>query len=118
MTRALITGAAGQDGVYLAEQLLARGYEVHGVTRPGRGGASSSLDPRVTVHEADLASPGVGRLIAELRPDEVYNLAAISSVISRNISIMPVAFTRMALQDGCANRASPRRPPKQPPTQE
>ena len=80
MSRALITGVAGQDGSYLAELLLSRGYDVHGVVRPGR--APSVVDSRVTLHEADLASAssGIGELVGRVQPDELYNLAALSSV--------------------------------------
>lgn len=66
----------GQDGSYLAEALVARGDEVHGTVQ--------RLDEHavggVAVHQVDLAEPGVGELISQLRPDVVVNLAAISSV--------------------------------------
>jgi GDPmannose 4,6-dehydratase len=76
MTRALITGVAGQDGSYLAEQLLGLGYDVHGVVRPGGGHVVDG----VIVHELDLLEGGAAALVDGLRPDEIYNLAAISSV--------------------------------------
>jgi len=76
MTRALITGVTGQDGSYLAELLLARGDEVHGVVRDDAEGAT----PGVTMHYLDLSGEGVADLIRELRPDVIYNLAAVSSV--------------------------------------
>lgn len=76
MSRYLITGVTGQDGSYLAEALVARGDEVHGTVQ--------RLDEQavggVEVHQVDLAEPGVGELIRQLRPDVVVNLAAISSV--------------------------------------
>lgn len=76
MSRYLITGVTGQDGSYLAEALVARGDEVHGTVQ--------RLDEHavggVAVHQVDLAEPGVGELISQLRPDVVVNLAAISSV--------------------------------------
>lgn len=76
MSRVLITGVTGQDGSYLAEDLLARGHEVHGtVQRPGE-----AVTAGVHGHRLDLAEPGAGTLVRELRPDIVYNLAAISSV--------------------------------------
>lgn len=75
MTRALITGIAGQDGLYLSELLLAEGYEVHGVARPGSVAPAGTI-----VHEFDLMSGDIDGLLEFVRPDEVYNLAAVSSV--------------------------------------
>ncbi|TAL44186.1 MAG: GDP-mannose 4,6-dehydratase [Salinibacterium sp.] len=75
MTRALITGITGQDGSYLTERLLALGYEVHGTVRP----SGAAIDG-VTTHEVDLAGTGVGDLVTAVAPDEIYNLAAVSSV--------------------------------------
>ena len=83
MTRALITGIGGQDGSYLAELLLDRGYAVTGLVKPGAP-AYSNLDQirdRVELLEADLLDQG--SLVAALsasRPREVYNLAAPSFV--------------------------------------
>ncbi|EAR24805.1 GDP-D-mannose dehydratase gmdA (GDP-mannose 4,6 dehydratase) (GMD) [marine actinobacterium PHSC20C1] len=77
MKRALITGVTGQDGSYLAELLLARGYEVHGVTRD----ADEVVTEGVTAHELDLATDSsIAELIASVEPNEIYNLAALSSV--------------------------------------
>ncbi len=91
MKKALITGITGQDGSYLAELLLAKGYEVHGIQRP-----SSSIrtwridhlynDPKILnkklfLHYGDLTdSVGLTNLIHTIRPDEIYNLAAQSHV--------------------------------------
>ena len=82
--RALITGITGQDGSYLAEFLLAKGYEVHGVVR--RTSLSNTLridhlGDRLTLHYGDL-SDGVSlrSIVTNVRPDEVYNLAAHSHV--------------------------------------
>ena len=83
---ALVTGITGQDGSYLAELLLGKGYRVHGVVR-----RSSSLNtgrithvlrnPNLELHFGDLSdSSGLIRLMSEVRPDEVYNLAAQSHV--------------------------------------
>jgi GDPmannose 4,6-dehydratase len=78
MMRALITGIAGQDGFYLSELLLSRGYEVHGVLRPG--GTVDGLE-EVVLHPVDLSVGNqLAPLIIGIEPDEVYNLAAISSV--------------------------------------
>ncbi|MDO8430328.1 MAG: GDP-mannose 4,6-dehydratase [bacterium] len=93
---ALITGITGQDGSYLAELLLSKGYEVHGVMR-----RSSSLNigriehifdfndvrEKTHLHYGDLAE-GIDHLLYELQPDEVYNLGAMSHVkISFDIPI-------------------------------
>lgn len=76
MSLVLITGVTGQDGSYLAEALLDRGDEVHGTTQ--RSG--EAVVAGVQVHPVDLSSPGIGGLVHELRPDVIFNLAAISSV--------------------------------------
>jgi len=82
--RALITGITGQDGSYLAELLLAEGYEVAGVVRrtsaPNHTRIEHLLD-RLTLHPADLLDQlSLIRLIEAVRPDELYNLAAMSFV--------------------------------------
>jgi GDPmannose 4,6-dehydratase len=76
MTRALITGITGQDGSYLAERLLADGVDVHGTAQR----AEEPHVPGTTQHAVDLSESGIGELITQLRPDVIYNLAAISSV--------------------------------------
>jgi GDPmannose 4,6-dehydratase len=77
MTRALITGVTGQDGSYLAELLLSKGYEVHGVTRD----TNEVVTTGVIAHELDLATDSaIAELIATVEPNEIYNLAALSSV--------------------------------------
>ncbi|WP_341954163.1 GDP-mannose 4,6-dehydratase [Salinibacterium sp. TMP30] len=77
MKRALITGVTGQDGSYLAELLLARGYEIHGVTRD----ADEVVTDGVIAHELNLATDSaIAELISEVEPHEIYNLAALSSV--------------------------------------
>ena len=89
MERVLITGITGQDGSYLAEYLLDLGYEVHGTIRTTThdltdtriGHLTSGDDPQVTIHVTDLSdSHSLIRLIEDLVPDEVYNLAAQSHV--------------------------------------
>lgn len=80
MTRALITGVGGQDGSYLAERLVAEGGEVHALVlaadRP-----PAFCPPGVTLHVGDVADvEATRRLVLDLAPDEIYNLAAISSV--------------------------------------
>jgi GDPmannose 4,6-dehydratase len=82
--RAFVTGITGQDGGYLAEQLMGEGTEVHGLVRPGDDDAVRDLQsraPGVVLHEGDLADTDrLGQLVVDLRPDEIYNLAGISSV--------------------------------------
>ena len=81
---ALITGITGQDGAYLAEFLLSKGYEVHGMVR--RASTEnferiSALRDRITLHQADLLDQlSIVNLIRDVRPNEVYNLAAQSFV--------------------------------------
>lgn len=84
MKKALITGITGQDGSYLAELLLEKGYEVHGMTRraslPNTDRIQHILD-KITVHDGDLSdSSSIQRIMSIVRPDEVYNLAAQSHV--------------------------------------
>jgi GDPmannose 4,6-dehydratase len=76
--RALVTGITGQDGTYLAEQLLAEGVEVHGIVRSMTHiGNIEHLRDRLTLTEGDLLEPGVlARVIGHSRPDELYHLAA------------------------------------------
>ena len=82
--RALITGITGQDGSYLAEFLLAKGYEVHGMVR--RSSTSNferivHIQDRLTLDQADLLDqPSLINLVADVRPQEIYNLAAQSFV--------------------------------------
>lgn len=82
MTTVLITGVAGQDGGYLAERLLAEGADVHGLVRDAQDeDAVRALLPGVSVHVGDLTdTDALGRLIRRVEPDEIYNLAGISSV--------------------------------------
>ncbi|WP_181309500.1 GDP-mannose 4,6-dehydratase [Nocardioides campestrisoli] len=82
--RALITGITGQDGLYLAELLLAKGYEVHGVIRGQnnpRRELVEQLVPDVRLHNGDLTDmSSLMRALGQSQPDEVYNLGAISFV--------------------------------------
>jgi GDPmannose 4,6-dehydratase len=84
MKRALITGVTGQDGSYLSELLLSKGYEVHGVVR--RASTEnferiSHLSGKIQLHQADLLDQlSIIDVIKETKPDEVYNLAAMSFV--------------------------------------
>jgi len=89
---ALITGVTGQDGSYLAELLLEKGYEVHGVKRRSSSLNTSRIDHLYTdLHDGDTKfilhygdvtdSTNMIRLIQEVQPDEIYNLAAQSHVM-------------------------------------
>src|ERR671934_1637542 len=91
--RALITGITGQDGSYLAEMLLEKGYEVHGVVRRSSTMNRGRIDhlahahpqhaegSRFVLHYGDMTdSGGLNRLVKNIRPDEIYNLAAQSHV--------------------------------------
>lgn len=83
MARALVTGVAGQDGLYLARLLRARGSAVTGTVLPGTGGAArvATYVRGVEVVELDLRDSSALRdLVRRAAPDEVYNLAAVSSV--------------------------------------
>ena len=84
MKKALITGINGQDGSYLAEFLLEKGYEVHGVMRRSSILNTARIDhilDRITLHDGDLSdSSSLVRIIALVQPDEIYNLAAQSHV--------------------------------------
>ena len=81
---ALITGITGQDGSYLAEYLLEKGYEVHGMTRRIsiiNTARIEHIKDKLKLHDGDLSdSSSVIRIIAEVQPDEIYNLAAQSHV--------------------------------------
>ena len=89
--KALITGITGQDGSYLAELLLEKGYEVHGIIRRSSSFNTGRIehlyqdfhanDARVFLHYGDLSdSSALSRLLEKIQPDEIYNLAAQSHV--------------------------------------
>ena len=91
MKKALITGITGQDGSYLAELLLRKGYEVHGIKRRSSSLNSERIDhiyqdpqtknARFILHYGDLTdSSNVSKLVAQVEPDEIYNLGAQSHV--------------------------------------
>ena len=86
MKKALITGITGQDGSYLAELLIEKGYEVHGIVRRSSAHTTSRIDhliaaDTVKLHDGDLTdSSSIVRIVGEVSPDEIYNLAAQSHV--------------------------------------
>ncbi len=88
---ALVTGITGQDGSYLAELLLAKGYQVHGVMRRSSTFTTDRIEhlyhdvhepgPKLELHYGDVLDPlGLRQIISDIKPDEVYNLAAQSHV--------------------------------------
>ncbi len=91
MKKALITGITGQDGSYLAEFLLEKGYQVHGIKRRSSSFNTSRIDhiyqdphevnPHFFLHYGDLTdTSNLIRLVKEIQPDEIYNLGAQSHV--------------------------------------
>ena len=89
--KALITGITGQDGAYLAELLLEKGYEVHGIKRRASSFNTSRIDhlfkdlhekgTKLHLHYGDMTdSANLIKLVADIQPDEIYNLAAQSHV--------------------------------------
>ena len=102
MKRALITGITGQDGSYLAEFLLERGYDVHGVIRRSSTVSTARLhhlEGRVTLHHADLLDQlSLIRVVEAAEPDEVYNLAAQSFVpTSFSEPVLTAEFTAIGV---------------------
>ena len=109
--RALITGITGQDGSYLAELLLERGYTVHGLIRRASGFNTQRIDhlyedphipdTRVRLHYGDMVdSSSLLRLVAEVQPHEVYNLAAQSHV---RVSFDIPEYTVQTIVNGTTN---------------
>ena len=91
MKTALITGVTGQDGAYLSELLLAKGYRVHGIKRRSSMFNTERVDhlyqdphvadPRFVLHHGDLSDAGnLIRIVQQVQPDEIYNLGAMSHV--------------------------------------
>ena len=82
--KALITGINGQDGSYLTELLLEKGYEVHGIIRRSSAGNTRRIDHllnKITLHYGDLSDVNnLVKIIQEVKPDEIYNFAAMSQV--------------------------------------
>ena len=89
--KALITGITGQDGSYLAELLLSKGYVVHGIIRRSSSFNTERIDPiykdrhdkgtQLFLHYGDLSDPSsLIKILGETQPDEIYNLAAMSHV--------------------------------------
>ena len=113
-TKALITGITGQDGSYLADLLLAKGYEVHGIVRRSSSFGTGRLqhiyqDPHATsrrlfLHYGDLTDANcLDRLVQSIQPDEVYNLAAQSHV---RVSFDQPVYTAIASGSSAKHRWS------------
>ena len=104
MRVALITGLTGQDGSYLAELLLAKGYIVHGIVRRSSTFGTQRIEHifhRLNLHYGDVTDGGaMARLVAEIEPDELYNLAAQSHV---RVSFDQPAYTAEAVGLGALN---------------
>lgn len=106
MPRAFVTGVTGQDGTYLVDALLERGYEVHGLVKPGD--PARLLPAALTAHEGDLTDARlIGSLVAGIAPDEVYNLAGQTSVAASWDDPVGTALTTgttvAAIADACWN---------------
>src|ERR671916_1542964 len=100
MASALITGITGQDGSYLAELLLDKGYEVHGMVRRAsteKFDRIEHLRDRITLHQGDLLDHrSLVDALRTAKPDEVYNLAAMSYVaVSWTQPTLTAEFTRV-----------------------
>ena len=103
MKKALITGITGQDGSYLAEFLLEKGYEVHGIVRRASISNTARIDHlieknAITLHDGDLSdSSGLIRLVGEIKPDEIYNLLHRATFRSPSMLLStPVMWTHWA----------------------
>ncbi len=117
--KALITGISGQDGSYLAELLLDKGYEVHGIIRRSSSFNTHRIDHlyrdpheegvRLFNHYGDLADPvALIRLLYELQPDEIYHLGAQSHVRSRSTSPSTRSTSPAWGRCGCSRRCARR----------
>ena len=102
--RAFVTGATGQDGSYLCELLLKKGYEVHGLLRRSSQFNTSRIDhifSRLHLHHGDLLDPiSISNAIIESQPHEIYHLAAQSHV---GVSFHEPIYTRKTIVDGTCN---------------
>jgi GDPmannose 4,6-dehydratase len=102
MKRALITGISGQDGSYLAELLLGKGYEVHGLVHGSTDQRFERLEAvadRIRLHPGDLLDEGsLVEVLREAKPAEVYNLAAMSSVAeSWRLAVATAEYTAVGV---------------------
>jgi len=120
--KALITGITGQDGSYLAELLLEKGYQVHGMVRRSseeKFERINHLRDRITLHQGDLLDQfSLAALLSQIQPDEVYNLAAQSFVpTSWSQPVLTGEFTALGVTKMLEASATPfrRRASTKPP---
>ena len=118
MPKALITGVTGQDGSYLAEFLLAKGYEVHGIIRRTSSFSTARIehiyadphepDERLRLHYGDLNdASSLQRVLATVEPDEVYNLGAQSHVrVSFEVAGVHRRGHARSARSGCSRRCA------------
>jgi len=105
MKKAIISGITGQDGSFLSEILLDKGYEVHGIIRRSSSFNTARIDhiydnPNLTLHYGDLTDyASVANLISDIQPEYFYNLAAQSHV---KLSFEIPAYTSQAVAMGNA----------------
>ncbi len=102
MKKALITGITGQDGSYLAELLLEKGYDVHGIVRRSSTEGNeriNHLEDKISLHHADLLDQvSIMSVMKEVMPDEIYNLAAMSFVpTSWTQPVLTAEFTALGV---------------------
>ncbi len=121
--KALITGITGQDGSYLAELLLGKGYEVHGLIRRASTFNTERIDHlykdthesdnRLFLHYGDLSDSGqLTNIIYNIQPDEIYNLAAQSHVrVSFDLPMKKIFATRNHKIDALELRSRPQEAP-------
>jgi len=111
MKKALITGITGQDGSYLAELLIEKGYEVHGIVRRSSSFNTQRINhiyqdpheptPKLILHYGDLTDgQGITNLVLDVEPDEIYNLGAQSHV---RVSFDAPAYTVNVVGIGALN---------------
>ena len=102
--KALITGITGQDGSYLAELLLSKGYEVHGIIRRTSNFPTTRIDHihnDLNLYYGDVTDPScLSRIVRQVMPDEIYNLAAQSHV---KVSFHEPAYTTNSVSIGTLN---------------
>ena len=109
-SRALITGITGQDGSYLAEFLLEKGYAVTGVTS-GKSGHENirEITDRITLLSGDISDQAfVREMIARSQPDEIYNLASVATVLEPWTRVTDIALTTaLTTRRARAERSAP-----------
>ena len=108
MKKALITGITGQTGSYMAELLLEKDYEVHGIVRRSSTTNTaniSHIENQLKLHFGDMSdSDTLRNIVQEVQPDEIYNFAAMSQVrISYDLPVFTGDITGLAIGEGIAH---------------